>query len=486
MKNRFLRFVVVLLALTAMLALYGCGGKSAAMNDDTVYAAFERNGSYNLALNGKNYSWVARASDVTVYEAENHAFAFLHDTLEKRVFLLGEKRNEEILSDVDAVLAVAACAPSMVYRTADGVYFYRKGDSIKLTTDASADHFVISGDGETVLYNVTDKDTCYMRMCVSERDVLLGSHRNIVPITLSEDGKVFYGVSAGGSDLYRFEYKDDVLKAENTVSSLPARGRFGRVVSMTQDTETIVFTLYVDNAPMTYLYNCDKEEYRVLGNGVLEPDRRTWDSVYPKSYENCLFVSMTDTETTTYILKKDTTEMITHTVGQISSDGKYFYYINRSRQLVKLTIGSYKKMYEEEVVTDEVTQFALTSSNDLYYTRQEDQFAALYYYDVGSDESKILSYEALSGSLAVLGNTAYYCVVSGDTSYLYFSQKGGKSTKADDLFEDHEVSSPMTILRENGKMALVYFEDEGLLFYTKNGKKFALLQDHVTDVYPLK
>ena len=206
MKNRFLRFVVVLLALTAMLALYGCGGKSAAMNDDTVYAAFERNGSYNLALNGKNYSWVARASDVTVYEAENHAFAFLHDTLEKRVFLLGEKRNEEILSDVDAVLAVAACAPSMVYRTADGVYFYRKGDSIKLTTDASADHFVISGDGETVLYNVTDKDTCYMRMCVSERDVLLGSHRNIVPITLSEDGKVFYGVSAGGSDLYRFEY----------------------------------------------------------------------------------------------------------------------------------------------------------------------------------------------------------------------------------------------------------------------------------------
>ncbi len=359
------------------------------------------------------------------------------------LYMLKKGKASLITDEFDTSNAsISANGKTVAYTSDDAVYVCSGGKPKKIA-DVENDEYcfpVVSPDGKYVAFSDLDDDDINTYAWKGGKAIDLDA--DIVPFSISNGGKMIYGIDLSGDLRFIRNLKKD---ADEKIDSLSS------VTGISFDHTKILYT----NGGSTYCFDTsinDEEGVRIT-RGVISPaaDFAYQNSVpYIENFKK--FYGEEDGDLYKYFRKGkdyDDEKLVSDANAlSLSEDGKSFVYLDDG-DVMKGTLSNAKNA--KKVGKDAVSFRANDSLGSVFYL--DDDSNLRYAGKDGKIASDVNSYLVTDGGV---------CVFSDADDELYYSVKGGAKKKAG--LEDIE-----SLRISNG---VVYVVSDGELYTSTNGKSF--------------
>lgn len=480
--------VVAIIALIALvIAFISNSGKDIKYENNVYISNCDEAGIWRVLYNGKVIG--EYDNEIELIVAEDRSFAYIIENGEEgyNVHIAKGKKVETATSaPVTKVLTTATLSPAVVWLELDsGIYLYTDAhgeeritkDHASIKEDPSANGrynyvFHISADGSTVTYAQTDSETSEFYLYVYRDSVAVKSAKFLIPVAISDDGKFVFG--------YGISSKDLVTKAFYVVSGedkfLIDEG-FDQVITLNTEGNEIVYTTNTETGIATYIYSFkprkldDSKEPTKVGSGVCVPVYADPEIARASTFKKCYFERIDgddESSSPTYFVdRKYESTSICSFRGKFSSDGDYFYYLNKSGTLQRIELKD--KSHTPEKIAEDIVQFEITGKGNVYWLNDSGRLS---FYNTAKQKTTRIADDAGSITMHVYSNTLYY--TSTESLGVYTTKEGSSKELA--KFGSVELVSLPTFTTPSYKKcyAAVWDVDNNRwnIFYTSNGRTF--------------
>lgn len=385
------------------------------------------------------------------------------------LYIINAKQKTQVSDEVSSSsYKMASSGDGLIYMTVDDeLYLYdvSKKKSEKITDEPFYDA-VISPDGKTVLYSLTDEDDNdeESKLFIYRNGKSQELAKNMHPIAVANSGKYIYAFKETEDykiDVYSVNLKGETEKIRSEVNS----------IMFNKDNSEV---LLVSNSK-TYLKVKNKEAETILSNsgkillpnGVAESNGSYNISTFLKqvyiSDNSVYYVKNADNRYR--VGKKDVTD------AQISEDGKTVYYVrNDSLYSVPVKEDAEETRLAKEVDTSTYAPYVVNPSGKGVYYIDDDQ--TLRYTTKGDDSDRVAD-DVKNMTISSKGIVFFI----GDDDQLYSSKNGAKATKIST--KDDEIVN----IYNSGKYtyyATLSDDEEMSIFASDGGAKFKTVLEKVS------
>lgn len=479
--------VAVIVLLSLIIAFISSSGKDIKYENNAYVSYCDDAGIYRVMYNGKIIG--EYDNEIELITADDRSFAYIieNGTEGYKVHVAEGKKIETITSSpVTKVLATAGLSPAVVWLELDaGIYLYTEEhgeeritrDHSTLKEDSSKEGqynyiFHISADGSAVTYAQTDPDTGDFYLYVYKDSLPIKSTKYLIPVAISDDGEFVFG--------YGISSKDGVTKAFYVVSGedryLIDEG-FDAVIDINTEGNEIVYTTNTESGVATYIYSFkpkkldDDKEPTKVGSGVCVPISADPEIARFSTFKNCYFERIDgdeETSTPTYFVnKKYESTSICSFRGKFSTDGDYFYYINKSDTLQRIELKD--DSHTPEKIAEDIVAFEVTQKGNVYWLNDSGRLS---FYDTSKSKTTRIADDAASITMHDYSNTLYY--TSSESIGIYTTKEGSGKESAE-LDSNAIVSLPSFTTPEFKKCYAAVWDADNLnfnVYYTSNGRSF--------------
>lgn len=489
--------VAIVLLIVIIVAIVSAPQKNLKREDNVYFSYVDSDGKYRVVSNGDTLKQVFEG-EVEVIPAADASFAYVIEEIAGEedagynMYVLNGRNLKSIEATADKIIDLAEYEPGIVYKENGRFYYYSSDDHSPITSDDSADNFMISGNADAVVYTMDsakESEQVELRYFCNGGSLKIGPY-NFVPSAISNDGKYVYGIFR--NVLCYLEVEDHGEEFNQEVITNNTYGEIVGITGMNVKGNEIIFAAQPANKdnPISYMYKIGSSEPTQIAEGVFTPVFANKTFVCPETFINSYFECKKNivdeegdetAETTTYFLDKDNgARKLANTTGTFSLDQKYFYYINEEdKNLVRVPLGSKDFAKDTDVVFSDASDFAIIENGDLYVMVEDVDVGFIYFIDSSSKKKTRISHQADLESMQVCANSVYFSETNDeDVTTIYVSTEGSAKEKAE--FKASTPASTPIIEMGARKRGYAYFVDENgntKLFYTSNGKKFNLLSD---------
>ena len=485
--------VAVILLIIVIVAVASSSGKDIKYENNSFVSYCLVDGTYQVAMNGKPVG-TPFSNPITLTESADKSFAYVEEETTDgiNVYILKDNKLESIVDKpVTEVLARADLVPGVVCSTVsttasadDVIYLYTENNFERIVRDATATDFVISPDAEAVAYTVVNKDDPSTTILYLFRDGIPVRYiTNMTPEFLSNDGKFLYASCISSADgISRMLY---VLTSEKSDGrqKICETGFDSILYENTKGNEIIYCTGNAESGYMSFIYRIGEDEPIQIGAGKCEPLLADHSIVRLAALNNIVvenkLVNTQNKASATYrINKKYKAEPIAGVNGQLSPNGKTFYYLSGANgDLMALDIND-KNMNREKIYTG-VKEFVVTAKNNFYLLLDDN---TLVFFKQSTGDKEPIAYDVTNMSMYYYANTLFFDVENDTTAYC--SEEGSKLQAV--KFGRSEIAKAPIFLNSANKrtFAIVFNDQTGAydLYYTSNGKSFRVVSEECSDV----
>lgn len=506
--------VALVIIIALVVAIFNIPKSSSQISDNVYFTYVDENNEYHITVNGEKIEKTFK-NEIKLIPADDNSFAYVLEKVENddvtgnsgiRMHILNGKKLKSSGGLADECLAFAGTKPGIIYkyRTTFGRYTGDTEDPI--TKESTADNFIISDDAKTVVYTAAsrqdeDKNILKYFQGSGSEDMQMG----FTPVAISPDGRYIYGTADVSGSFYYIDAKAKEIKPKAITNQ--TYGTFGGITEMNVDGDEIIFYMTTSKGIVSFYYAIKDKAPTTLAQGIFTSVHADEALLAPNSFLGTYFEVQTtsisydedgepeideDGDFSTYFLAKNKGAIkVADTTGKFSQDGKFFYYIDESSQLVRVPLSSTDYEKNIETVCGYITEFALTQKGDVYmfYAAgdDEDEPAFLYYWDSSTKQRTKISNYADNDSMRICANTLYFSETLSDSesgdlaTIVYISTDGSEQAPAE--FKSVKLDKAPTVDMGVGKRGYAYVLNEDgnySLFYTSNGKQFDLISDSCT------
>ncbi len=498
MKTVIIVAAVALAALVILIVagvLIFAGPKNGIPLDDNAYFVYTDNDGRSYVVSNGKVLKQEFTGEVSIEVSSDNSFAYVFEEVNDengsgiKMYILNGSKLKSIESKADEIIALADYEPGIIYKKNSRFHYFSAKDNSPITSDPSADDFIISGDGETVVYTVDsskEPGRSELKYFCDGGSQTVGPY-DFVPVKLSTEGEYVYGISEANGTLHYLEIKKDGEEWERFAITSSKNGYFGDITGMNQDGDEIIFYTLTEKGTVSYIYKIEKEAAPVqIAEGIFTPVYSNNGIICPKSFLGTYFTCKKDLlnsegisvpVTMTYLLDKtDGARKIADTTGQFCPEGKYFYYIDEDNNLLRVALNSNDFEEDAKSVMNDVTDFAVIEKGDVYAMLPDGDFGMIYFWDASTAKRTVITHDATPDSMELSANSIYFSENIADEITIYVSTSG--STKKEASFNQSALSGTPTISMGVGEKGYAYFTDENgttKLYYTSNGEKFSLV-----------
>lgn len=437
--------VVIIVLLWVIIAVIA-GSGSSKMEIKGHYTYYDDGSDRYFFYNGKKIDKEFSYSAKICANTPDNTICVVDD--DDVLYLVDKGKVSEITDDEISSVAVSANGKTVAYVSDDCVYVYNGGKP-KQIAELESDYAcypVISPDGKIVAFADYDDDDIVTYVWKGGSKPI-NLETDIIPIAVSNGGKMLYGKSNG--NLY---YVNGLKKdAEEKIDS------YSYIRGLSTDHTKLV---YIDGGK-TYCFNpkIDGDSGMRAYNGSAFAMA---DCYYKTSYYSFPYIDNFDnfyiatSDAIHNVLRKgkeyDCEKNIIKDIEDIclSDDMKSFVYIDDDYTLFKGKVSNAKNA--KEIDDNVVSVKANNTLSSVYYLDDDNK---LYY--LGKDEkisSDVKRYVVTESGV---------CVFTDDDGNLYYSVKGGAKKKVEKIEDVTSIS-----VFEN----VVYVVADDTLYISSNGKKF--------------
>ena len=491
--------LALILIVVVAVVIFSAPQKNIKLEDNVYFTYVDSNGKYRIVSNDDTLKQTFDG-EIEIIPAKDASFAYVLEqvsTEEKsgyKMYILKGNKLTTVEATADSKpIALAEYEPGIVYKENSRIYYYSEKDQVRITSDTSADNFIISGDASVVVYTMDsakDSDQLELKYFCKGASNKVGPY-NFIPSVVSIDGKYIYGVYR--NVLCYITVEEDGEEYDETVITNNTFGEILGITGINVEGNEIIFCaqpLNKDN-PISYMYKIKDSEPKQIAEGIFTPIYSDSKIVCPESFLNSYLLcektlldeeeNINYIERSTYFLdKNDGARKIASGDGQFSPDEKYFYYINEEEQtLVQVDLKSKDFSKNTKALLPDVTDFAIIESGDLYVMVEDVDKGFIYFWDCSDKNRSIISHAADLESMELCANSVYFSETNDeDITTIYVSTEGSAKKVAE--FKSSSPTDTPEIDMGVGKKGFAYFVDESgktKLFYTSNGKKFSVVSD---------
>ncbi len=359
------------------------------------------------------------------------------------LYILRNGKAALITDEFDTEYAsISANGRTAAYASDDSVYVCTDGKPKKIA-DVEDDAFcfpVVSPDGKAVAFADIDDDDINTYAWKGGKAIDLDS--DIIPFSVSNGGKLIYGIDRSGELCYIRNLKKD---ADESIDSITA------VAGISLDHTKL---LYIREGS-TYCFDpaIDDEDGVRVARDVISPiSEFTYQASAPYIKNFSRFCGSENNDLYEYFRKGkdyDDEKLISDAGGLVlSEDGKSFVYIDEG-DVMRGTLSNARN--------------AKKVGKDAVSVRANDTLSSVFYIDDDYD----LRYAGKDGKIAsdvdiYLVTDGGVCVFSDDDGELWYSVKGGSKKKAG--LDEIEA----LVIRDD----VIYAVSDGELYTSTNGKSF--------------
>ena len=497
--------VAALVALVLVIALFAAVFSSPGKNilrKDTVYATYiDADNQYHVLTNGKEIKQTF-SGEVTLVPAKDYSFAYIFEDViaddgssVTKMYTLEGKKLTTVEAEANEIIAYADYEPGILFEEGGIVQFYSKNAFEDISSDTSADNFIISGDASTVVYTETtgkNQDRTHLKYFRSAGFNDIGDTNGLEPVAISNDGRYVYAKDASNAFYYIEVTKRGADYEQKTIIANTSYA-FGDVTELNADgTEIIFYYVYSDSGNIgSFIYKIGGKAPNAIAAGVFNYTPSDKEVVCPATFMDAFFVAdqkITDADgkstsiRSTYFYDNKGAHKLADATGQFSPDGKYFYYINESDDLVRVSLANNNFAENSTSIAPSIASFVITEKGDIYHHSSSSSSSKIIFREVATDgKSKSVSQKPDANSMFLCGNSIYFSETNNGAIKLYRSTDG--ANKEEITFKKVLVDSPLTIEMGSGDKGYAYFVDADgntKLLYTSNGKTFDIICDSCT------
>ncbi len=496
-------FIAIILLVVGVVFVASSISKDIKCESNSFVAYEDYNGVYRVAVNGKPIKDAEYEGEIELIVADDRSFAYVIETTEdgEMLYVLDTKKQTTITLDpVDKVLGTASLAPAAIwydssenrvyhYTEEHGPYAMLSKASERSFVTFDEHYFLISGDGETVVYyksgaaeNVPDK----LMMYKDHQESPIFNKGGYIPVALSDNGEVIYVKTAAndesGYTLHVITVIDDMY------STYPVTKNFSRMLAMNKDGNEIVYTT-MDEKENTFVLELnlkridDEITPKKIGKDLaFKPFDPKGEIARFDTFEKCFFQPESDLEyyladSANYLYYMgsydDDAEIarVSKTPGKFSPNGKRYFAVNKDGVFGYYDLTNKSSMSEFNrirVSEGDIYDFAVTQKGNVYLLAEN----RLMYYDLSKEKATPIHNEVSNISMHTAANVLYF--TTEGTLGVFTTKEGSKMEKAD-MGSVTPTALPVFV-DANSKATFAGYYDadnaECVLIYTSNGKKF--------------
>ena len=507
LKNKKLWIIaaaaLLVLVIAASVLIFAIAGSS----DDILYennaylTYVDNDNKYHVIANGKVIEQAFEGEVELICSADN-SFAYVFDNTDEGyvMYILKGKTLTKVLDGqpVEEIVATATLEPGIVYKNSSGsstnymLYNEKYGDDQIVKESKDPDHFFVSGDGRTVTYTISDKDSDDRVFCIyTDRNSEEISSKNYVPVAISNYGDYIYlrrTVEGVTSLVVYSEKAEEIYQIDNT-------DNFYAVLDMNIKGDEIVFCTGKGPEDIkdifdgdvfeinSYLYRYKERDPKKaivdLGkNFAYTADAEADVAVY-KTFADTYFFStnyMPDAaaEHATYYLNKkfERSNISTKYIGKFSPDGDYFYYINNDEDLYRMDLTKSERPTSK--IHSSVLDFAITEKGNVYSLNSDGDIR---FYKTSTDHADKASYQASFISFYNYSNKLYFSETDSTSIYTCSENADKDIAKLDSI----ELTAVPYFTNVNQKKcyAIVFDGEKEIysIYYTSSGNRFDYMKE---------
>jgi len=532
----------VILVIVLLVAIFAAPKKEIRYEKNVYFSYVETSDSgesvTRIVSNGKLLKETFKG-DVKLTPADDYSFAYIvqHITTEEEggkkpgyyTYILKGKKIKDLEFCSEAEPQLARLEPGVVYQKGSGTFYYNSKASGLITGLKGMDikAFKISDDAKVIVFPTQDDTGKYSLMYFRDGNSnaiysTTDEDGVITPISLSIDGKYVYAhnYAQGVASLVYFEVKknnEGEVKPQ-TIFSSTASDTFTEesIVGINANGKEIVFHAQKDGKTVSYLCKISKKnELTELGEGVYTPVYADYRVVRPKTFVGSYFECKVDfdvsvdesddeeetpntttvTTIATYLLDKKGKRLVANApeAGKFSPDEKYFYYIDDTKVLKRVSLKSKDFKKSEKTAFNAADDFIITEKGDLYVmynnSLEGNNIGQVYFINSSNLKPTLIADNVDLESVQHCANSIYFSLADDDKKTVYISTNGSDD-KSLSFKDGTPAQAPKIVIGVSGvehnamnKRAYAIFVDTNdsvKLYYTSNGKKFKYVAGNCT------
>lgn len=490
---------VVVLALLIVLGVALLSGDGNIRYENNAYMSYvDSQGGYHILSNGEHIDHVFEG-DVDLIPAADNSFAYVFDHGGDGVYMYileGKKLVPVLDTPVDSYLATATLEPGIVFTESASsglnymLYNEKLGIEMIVKESKDPDHFVISGDGETVVYTIADDDSddriLYMYQDRIPEHV---TDTSCVPVAVSNYGDYIYvqintkGVRKLGIRDVKKEKNFTVDGSDNFLGILEMNIKGDEIIFCTgngPDDLADIFDGDIDGVSShLYRHKASEDNSTVsLGDNFVksvkvDPEIAIYKNFADKYFETTVYDDPTADKHTYHLTSKYEKETLCAYSGKFDTNGDYFYYLNKDKELIQMDLNS-KTRETVPAYNGTVLDFAVTEKGNIYLLDDDNN---LVFRKTSTGRPDRPSSFATAMSFYTGSNKVYFSELESEVIYL--SEEGSDKDIA--KFGSTELTGVPYFSKGTGKKCFAVLYDETKetysVFYTSNGNRFNYIKE---------
>ena len=494
--------VAVAAILTSVLAVALFKGDGNIRYEDNAYMTYvDSQDKYHIIANGEVIAQEFEG-EVELIPAADNSFAYVFDHGDEGLYmyiLKGKKIEKIYNAAVEDYLATASIEPGIVFVESGSsgmkymLYNTQKGVRQITKEKQDPDNFIISGDGMTVVYTTADSDSSDRVLNMYDNGKWSKvTNTSCTPVALSNYGDYIYveKLNNNGADQL---YAIDLTKKNNDIFPVKDSENFLYILEMNVKGDEVIFC--TGEGPDSFMDVLDGDVFEVksflyrhkaktddasvvaLGaNFITTADGAAPDVAIYKTFagaylETDVYEAVDQSEYTYRLSNKFEVETIQKYKGQFTSDGKYFYYINKNDDLVQLNLKSDTR--DTLTILSDIKDFSITKKGNIYAL---DSDYYIWFHKASNGDQDMISSEATAISMHLNSNKLYFS--EEDSEVIKTSEEGSQMDIA--KFGSSELKAVPYFSAQNTKKAYAVAFDETAetyyIYYTSNGNRFSLVK----------
>lgn len=493
-------FIAIILLVVGVVFVASSISKDVKCEDNSFIAYKDYNDVSRVAVNGKPIA--EYEGEIELIVADDCSFAYVIETTEdgEMLYVLDTKEQTTITLDpVAKILDTASLKPGAIWYDANDnrVYHYteERGTDTMLSKASERSfvafdehYFLISGDGETVVFyrsgaaeNTSDK----LMMYKDHQESPVINKGGYIPVSISDNGEVIYVKNGptedSGYTLHVITVIDDIY------STYPVTKNFSRMIAMNKDGDEIVYTT-MGEKESTFVLKLNLKRIddeispkKVGKNLVFAPVDPKGEIARFDTFEQCFFQIENDVEyyladSANYLYYLDSYDdpevaRVSKTPGKFSPNGKRYFAINKDGIFGyydltnKASISEFNRIRVSE---GDINDFAVTQKGNVYLLSEN----RLMYYDLSKEKATPIHNSVSNISMHTAANILYF--TTEGTLGVFTTKEGAQMEKAD-MGSVTPTALPVFVDANSKDTFAGYYDADNaecVLIYTSNGKRF--------------